>query len=187
MKKLDSFFDTYEKRTLFIYLIYLFCMILFALMHVILGFHLIGVHTYEQTLSLVNETSLQNAFFGRCALGLLNMPVFDLMNYLIQMILSLHGYEIIFLIGNILFIFTKRKKNALYALSCIVIPLLILIMIFLMAFQAGTFAGAIAYIRIMGFLFMIIFIPLLIVEIIQFYKCFIEYQKALKIEVIIIE
>lgn len=187
MKKLDSFFDTYEKRTLFVYLIYLLCTAFFALMHLLLGICLIQVNTYEQTFSLFNEWTVQNAFFGKCALNLLNMPVLDVIGYLMQTVGQMQLYEAVFFIGSLLCLFTKKRQQALCSLLCFALVFIIMIIIFLAAFSSGTLYGAIAYIRYIGILLAVVYFLLLLMLSGNIYFGFKDYREALKTEVVIIE
>ena len=68
MMKLDSFFDTYEKRIHVIYLIYLFSSITFSITHIVLGVQLLKLTTYEDVLNLVHIHVVNQSFFGRNAL-----------------------------------------------------------------------------------------------------------------------
>ena len=187
MKKLDSFFDTYEKRTLFVYLIYLICSTIFALVQLFLGFHLIQTNTYEQTFSLVNEWTVQHAFFGRCALNFLNMPVLNVTDYLVQTIMMLHLYEIIHFVGNLLCLLTEKRNEALYSLLCLTAVFIVMIIVFLIAFSSGTFYGAISCIRYIGIMLVIAYLLLLFILTPSLYRCLCDYHEALKTKVIIIE
>ena len=59
---IDSFFDTFEKRSHFVTLVFIITAILFSLLEIILGLNLLTVNSYDELLNLVN----QNYFIFIC-------------------------------------------------------------------------------------------------------------------------
>ncbi|MGN1343807.1 MAG: hypothetical protein ACI4U3_04455 [Traorella sp.] len=187
MMKIDSFFDTYEKRIHFIYLIFLFTCLTFSIFHILLGLKLIQINNYEEVLNLVHDNIVNESFFGRNAIQLLNIQVFNGISYIIQLISSLKIYEIIYFIGIILSCFTSKKKTGILQLFFLVLTFLFIIIVFLLAFQASSLYHVISYLKmisielilIYGFSFLFIFI-----ELIHTIK---GYQKALEYHIEIVE
>ena len=187
MKFIDSFFDTYEKRSNFIYIIFLFSSILFCINEIILGFHILFIDTYDEILNLVNQTYLQHSFFGRNALLLLNIQVFNLFEYFYNLIISIKNYEIILFIGNILCIFTSKKRTSILNITTFVFMFIFIIIIFLLAINSTSLYHLISYIRIIGIGLFIVYSLLFVYDCFEMFKTIINYIDSLKVKVIIVE
>lgn len=187
MIKLDSFFDTYEKRNRFVYLIFLLCCLMMAVPHLFLGIQVSQVQNYEQTLSLLDSKLFSICLLGRCALQLLNMQVLNIMTILWNILISLKLYEIIFLVGSILYLFTHEKKKVFVGVISFGLSILVIFINFVLGFAAGSFLEVIGYIRIIGISFILIYGIYLIFILFLMVQVFKEYLEALKVEVIVVE
>ena len=107
--------DTYEKRKNLVFIIIVACSLIFSFMHILLGITLLPIQSYDDVLSLVDQSLIQQAFFGRNALELLNIQVLDMTGYLLHLF-SLKGFEWIFFVGNCLCLFTSKKKYGYFNL-----------------------------------------------------------------------
>lgn len=185
MKNVDSFFDTYEKRKHVICLIYFLCAILFTLFHLFMGIHLVQIVSYNDVLNLSVQPFLERAFFGRTALLLFNLPSFDFLAFFTSLSFSL--YEVIYFLGNVLGLFSIQKKDFLFNLLGILLIFFGILICFLMAFNSGTLNGVVFYIRVIGWMLIVIDGSLFMINVICFIKELMGYKEALKVCVEIIE
>lgn len=186
MRILDSYIDTYEKRKYLIFIIIVGCSLLFSIMHILLGICLLPIQTYDDVLSLVDQTMIQQAYFGRNALELLEIQVLDVTNYFIH-IFYLKGFEWVYFIGNGLCLFTSKKKFGYFNLFVFVCIYVYLILMFLMATYSGSLYQVMNYIRIIGIGIILMYSISFIIQIREFIIVVKKYIESLKVEVVIIE
>ncbi len=180
MKKLDIFFDSYKKKRLAVSLIYLFCSLIFVLIHVLLAFDLITSFNYEQAFSLADQWSVQHAFFGRCALLVL-APFLDIKDIMIQMFFSLRIYEVIYFLGSLLFLFTRNKINAIGNIAALLCIILVFGIAYIRMDQAASVDQLITIVRYAGIMTILIFafnlfflVIRIIFDIQRYHQCFIN-------------
>ena len=186
MRILDSYIDTYEKRKYLIYSIICICGIVFSLMHILLGLKLLPIETYEDVLSLVDQKIVQQAYFGRNALQLLNIQVLNVSGYLYHLI-QLETFEWIYFVGNMFLLFTSKSKIGYLNLYIYIFAYVYMIIMFLLGIHSGSLYEIMNYIRLIGIGIMIAYFILLIVQVIEIIKSIRKYRESLQYQVIILE
>ena len=186
MRILDSYIDTYEKRKNLVFIIIVFCSLIFSFMHILLGIKLLPIQSYDDVLSLVDQGVVQQAYFGRNALELLNIQVLDMMDYLLHL-LSLKGYEWIYFVGNCLCLFTSKKRYGYLNLLSFISVYLFLVVIFTFAIHSGSLYQVMNFIRIIGIGMILVYGISMIVQIKEFIIGMKEYIESLKVKVVIME
>lgn len=187
MRKIDSFFDTFEKRILFVGIIYFICTGIFAVSQIFLGIELLRVSNYEDVFQLVHQFFVQHSFFGRNALPLLNIQFIHWFSYVVNIITHLYLFEMMTFILNIFFLFSRYKKYALMNIGIIVGTFIILIACFLLAFQSGSINQIIFYLHIIGMSLIVLFGMQFIISCILGIFTLKQYDEAYQIEVIILK
>ncbi len=184
---IDSFFDTFEKRSHFVYLVFIITSIIFSLLEIIVGLNLLTINTYDEILDLVNQSYLQCSFFGRNSLFLLNIQVFEITEFIYNLLYNIQFHEKIYFIGMILCLFTRNKKIGIINIITLISIFIFIIIIFLNAINSTSVYHLVSYIHIIGYGLIFIYLILMVIHIIQFIKTFNGYLEALKVEVIIEE
>jgi len=187
MKLIDSFFDTFEKRSHFVYLTFIITAIIFSLLEIIVGCNLLTINSYDELLNLVNQNYLQNSFFGRNSLFLLNIQVFEFIEFIVNLLYNIQFHEKIYFIGIIFLLFTKNKKIGITNILIFTFTFVFIIFIFLNAVNSTSIYHLISYIHIIGYSLILLYSINSIIHIQQFIKTIIGYSEALKVEVIIEE
>ena len=184
---IDSFFDTFEKRSHFVYLVFITVSIIFSIFEIFVGLKLLTINTYEEILNLVNQSYLQWSFFGRNSLFLLNIQVFDIIEFIYNLFMNIQFHEMLYFIGIILCLFTKHKKIGIVNMILVLTTFIFIIYVFLNAINSTSVYHLISYIHMIGIGLIVIYILLMFINVIQFIKTFNGYLEALKVEVIIEE
>ena len=186
MRILDSYIDTYEKRKNLVFIIIVACSLIFSFMHILLGITLLPIQSYDDVLSLVDQSLIQQAFFGRNALELLNIQVLDMTDYLLHLF-SLKGFEWIFFVGNCLCLFTSKKKYGYFNLLIFILIYLFLIIMFLLGIRSGSLYQVMNCIRIIGIVIILIYLISFIIQMKEFLIGIKEYIESLKVKVVIMD
>lgn len=186
MKLIDSFFDTYEKRTTFVLIIFTIVSLIFAFTQIKLGYMLSQVKSYEEVLNLLEQSLIQESFIGRNTVILFNQITF--FEWLMNCFTTLTMIDTFYFIGSLLFIKSEYKKISIFNFMTIFITFVLVIIVFVLAlFQSGSLYDVIGYIHLLGMLIFGIYFILLSIEIIELIKAIQLYYEALKTEVMIIE
>lgn len=187
MKIIDSFFDTYEKRISFIFIVFFVCSLMITITHFILGISLIVIKSYDDVLSLVDQSVMKQAFLGRNALHLLNIQVLDMVPFIWNIITSTKVYEWIFLIGNILCFFSSKKRLGFIHLLSFLFMIVYIVGIFLIAIHSTSLYHVMSFIRNIGLVLCCVCSFLFIFQIRELLNIIRTYKEALKFKVIIVE
>lgn len=186
MRILDSYIDTYEKRKYLIYIGIVGCSLIFSIMHILLGIQLIPIETYDDVLSLVDRFIIQQAYFGRNALELLNIQVLNVVGYLGQL-LSLKLFEWIYFVGNGLCLFTGKRSYGYFNLLVFVFIYFFLIIMFLFGIHSGSLYQIMDYLRMIGLGMILVYSLSFMIQLKEFIDSIKNYLEALKIKVVIID
>lgn len=186
MKKIDSFFDTYEKRILSLGILFLSLGCLFAFLHLLLGIELIQIRNYDELFSLVHQFFVQQSLLGRDVLLILNQPIFEI-SVLFNVVGSFKFWEVIyFLLLGVLY-FSRYKRICQFNIIVLILVIVILILCGILAFQSGSAYEVMNYLRIIGFSLMITQGMSMIVLLYALVKVVMKYYDALQVEVQMIE
>ena len=186
MRILDSYIDTYEKRKNLVFIIIVLCSLIFSIMHILLGIQLLPIQTYDDVLSLTDQTILQQAYFGRNSLELLNIQVLDMSDYLFHLF-CLKGFEWIYFVGNCLCLFTSKKKYGYFNLLTFIVIYLFVVIMFFLSIHSGSLYQVMNCIRMIGISMILLYGISFVVQMKEFIIGMKEYIESLKVEVIIID
>lgn len=186
MRILDSYIDTYEKRKYLIYILIVGCAMFFSMMHILLGIQLLPIQSYDDVLSLVDRWVIQQSYFGRNALELLNIQVLNISGYAMHL-LDLKLFEWIYFVGNSLCLFTSKKRMGYYNFMVFLFVYFFLVIMFLLAIHSGSLCQVMVYIRAIGIGMILVYGISLVIQLKEFVISIMKYIEALKIEVVIID
>ena len=186
MRILDSYIDTYEKRKNLVFIIIVLCSLNFSLIHILLGIKLLPIQSYDDVLSLVDQSVVQQAYFGRNALELLNIQVLDLTSYFFHLF-ELKIFEWLYFVGHCICLFTSKSKYGYLNLWTFILVYLFLILMFIFAVYSGSLYDVMNYIRIIGIGMILAYSISLIVQIKEFIIAIKYYIESLKVQVVIVD
>lgn len=186
MRKLDTWVDTYEKRFQLLSLLIFGVTLLFSILHLILAIRLFQLHNFEDVFAVMDEWIVKNTFFGRTALVFLNLPVLSFWDIIFQLF-RLQTYEMIFLLGNILLLFSRFRKTSWINLGLFLSSVILFVGLTGLAFSSGTLSNVIQILHWIAYLFIVCYGSCLIINGIAFVFSLNKYVHELQTEVIYVE
>ncbi len=196
MNKLDFLWDTREKRNCLWCIFMDIFFVFISAIHLYLGFVLLQAHNYNQIFDLLSQPIVSLAILGRIVVNGMSMATVDPLAFLGQILASMNIFEMIgFILSAVILIaapatrYEKRNRritllNVLaYAL---IIVLLLIIVVF--SFQAGSLMDVLGYLHILGYVLMGLNLLLLIFN--GYALCqmiVVDYPDALQVHVEVID
>ena len=192
MNNLDMFFNTREKRSCFMSMIYYGIMLLVFFTHFMLALVLLNTQSYEEIFQLVEQPFVQLSLLGKLTLQLMSLVNFDLLLIVRKLFSAFSWIEFFFLLMLIGFLFSKtenrlerqRRNVNLFNFGCFVLLSILLLICAMMALGSSSLSRAFQFVHCFAWFALAICGGLVLTNGFGLAKLLIfDYPRAMKVEV----
>lgn len=192
MNNLDMFFNTHEKRSCFISVLYYGVMVFIFFTHFMLALILLNTHSYEEIFRLVEQPFVQFSLLGKLTLELMSVVSFDMLLIVKKILTVMSVTEVMFILMLIAFLFLKsenrlekqRRNVNFFNFCCFVLMVTLLIICALMALNSTSLNRAFRFQHLFAWLALLICGLLTLTNGFGLAKLLIvDYPKAMQVEV----